>query len=132
MTTPGVVVAFLGKVDIPVQAQPLGKGTGLVLSDLMLIIVIAVALFTLLLLWAKYLRNAKGHKRRSGGQKVYRDSSDSNDESDEPEETSASAESRRRFKYRYRRRSHRSRNPTLAETGGLPPSRTEDSAQSSQ
>jgi hypothetical protein len=33
---------------------------------------------------------------------------------------------RRKIRYRRRRRDHRPRNPTLAETGGLPPAREDD------
>lgn len=133
MTSPGMVFALFAKIDMQVQGQPIGKGTGLVLSDLFLIVAIALALFIVLVLWAKYLRNQKTRRRRSGGEKVYRDSNDAGaEEEDEPEEQRASADSRRRYKYRYRRRSHRSRNPTLAETGGLPPSRPEGTAQTPQ
>jgi len=122
MTTPGAVVAFLGKVEV--QAQPLGKGTSQLMSDVFLIVLIAFGLFAALVIWARFLRSTRRVRRRTGGQRVYRDPSDATDVSESEE---APAEPRRRFKFRYRRRSHRSRNPTLAETGGLPPpTRTED------
>lgn len=103
--------------------QPLGKMPALLMKDVLLIVGASLALLFLLVLWAKYLRNAKPKRRRRGGQKVFRGAG-SSEETEEAEE--AAAEDRRRFKFRYKRRDHRSRNPTLAETGGLPPVRTEE------
>ena len=116
-------LAMLGALAPQVQGQPLGKVPVLVLKDILLIISAALALLLLLLLWAKYLRNAKPRKHRTGGQKVVRSVTDEENDSETEED---SPEVRRRFKYRYKRRGHRSRNPTLAETGGLPPARTEE------
>lgn len=116
------VMTMLGDLVPQVQGQPLGKMPVLVLKDIVLIISAALALLLLLLLWAKYLRNARPRKHRTGGQKVVRSVTEPENE-DETEEDSP--EVRRRYKYRYKRRDHRVRNPTLAETGGLPPARTE-------
>jgi hypothetical protein len=83
----------------------------------------AVALVTLLLfLWAVYVRK-----------KPHRHSHHHHHHSPDPEEASASSidsdsevsGERRYRRKRRRRREHRPRNPTLAETGGLPPLRTE-------
>ena len=120
-------VAMLGALaDYPLRGQPLSKVTGLIFSDVLWIIAAVLALLVALIIWAKYLRNRKPRKRRSGGQKVFRDSG-SAEEDQETEQTEEEAnEARRRYKYRYKRRQHRDRNPTLAETGGLPPARPEE------
>jgi hypothetical protein len=114
---------LIGKVDLNFQPAGLGKATGYLLGDILLICAAAVALLLVLVLWAKYLRNLKPKKRRSGGQKVVRDSALAEPEEDESEEAQ---ELRRRYKFRYKRREHRARNPTLAETGGLPPARSQE------
>jgi hypothetical protein len=116
-------VQFFASVKLDSVVQPVGKITGLLLGDVLLILAAAVALLLILILWAKYLRNARPKKRRSGGEKVIRNSASS--ESTEQSDAEAEDE-RRRYKFRYKRREHRSRNPTLAETGGLPPVRTEE------
>ncbi len=113
--------AMLARLDTAVQGQPLGKMPALLMKDVLLIIMAALALLLLLLVWARYIRHFKPKKRRTGGNKVFRGSSSSEEE---PEGDDQPVEARRRFKYRYKRREHRSRNPTLAETGGLPPVRT--------
>lgn len=119
---------MLAKVDVQVQGQPLGKLTALLLEHMLLILAVAIAILVLMLMWAKYLRGLKLKKRRPGGQRVYREP-----QASEPEEEPAEAtsEERRRYKYRWRRRKHRVRNPTLAETGGLPPQRSEEKTPSS-
>jgi hypothetical protein len=121
MTASAQFTAMLARLDTAVQGQPIGKMPALLMKDILIIIMAVSALLLLLLVWARYLRHFRPKKRRTGGHKVFRESSSSHDES---EEDDAPVEVRRRYKYRYRRRDHRSRNPTLAETGGLPPVRT--------
>lgn len=128
--------SILAKLELPIQGQPLSKVTGLLLSDILLIIAAALTLLLGLVLWAKYLRNRKPKKRRAGGQKVFRGSNSGGEDEEEEEDGDKEAEEearevRRRYKYRYKRRSHRNRNPTLAETGGLPPARSEESTERS-
>lgn len=117
-----VPVGLFANLEHPLKGQPISKASGLLLSDIFLIAAIAVALLLVLLFWARYLRNLKIRKPKTEGKRVYRDS----DEAAEREAAEAAAvEARRKYKYRYRRRDHRLRNPTLAETGGLPPERNE-------
>ena len=126
MTESGVVFGLFGAVEHPLQGQPISKASGQVLSDVFLIAAIAVGLLLILLIWARYLRNLKLRKPRKGGERVYRDPDElAEHQAEEAAKEAAAAESRRKYKYRYRRRDHRARNPTLAETGGLPPERTE-------
>jgi hypothetical protein len=122
----GNAAMFGALADYPLRGQPLSKVTGLIASDVIWILVAVLTLLLGLIVWAKYLRNRKPRKRRSGGQKVFRDSGSGEDEEETEEEAN---EAKRRYKYRYKRRQHRVRNPTLAETGGLPPSRPEDPPQ---
>jgi len=82
----------------------------------------AISLITLLLLlWAMFLR--KKRRRRREHHHAHRHASESTEapETSKAETTLVTPEKRR-----HRRRSgrrHRPRNPTLAETGGLPPIR---------
>jgi hypothetical protein len=88
----------------------------------------AIGLVTLLvLLWAVFLRRRR--RRRHSHHHAHRPSS-------QPTETPVALNNgdavSPRKKRRHRRRSdrrHRPRNPTLAETGGLPPIRPEDSSE---
>jgi hypothetical protein len=128
MIAPGMGLPIFAKVELPVQGQAISKASGLLFTDVLLIVGIALGILAVLVIWAKYLRKAKPRKRLSGGEKVYRGAANT---IDSEEEESEEAASRRRYKYRVRRRSHRSRNPTLSETGGLPPARSEDAAGSS-
>lgn len=125
MTEPRL--GILADVEIQLKTQSFSKASGLLISDVFLIVAAALTLLLLLLLWARYFRNLKFNKPRSGGHKVYRDSAAAQEErlQAEAQAEAQAAEARRRYKYRYRRRDHRSRNPTLAETGGLPPERVD-------
>jgi hypothetical protein len=125
-------------VDLPKPNRSFGRVPGLILSDLLLIIGVGLGLLVLLAgaiyFWMKFRRRRRGHV--SGGEKVYRGARDSEqDEADqeeedrnkeEPEHGHHHSHGRRRYKYRVRRRGHRSRNPTLSETGGLPPARPQE------
>jgi len=88
-------------------------------QDLLLVLGVGVLLLIVLLLWARYFRKKRHHHSSS-----HHHSSIALQEGD----TDSSEHSRRhRHRRKRRRREHRSRNPTLAETGGLPPPRSEGS-----
>jgi hypothetical protein len=105
--------------------------------------IVGLGLAVLLLLSLGVYLVMKFRRRRrvdhDEGHKVYRGSSarpagsgeDDAEDDHASERQKASDHGRRRYKYRVRRRTHRSRNPTLAETGGLPPSKTSEPAQPS-
>jgi hypothetical protein len=135
-------LAVLG--DLPKTNRSFGKLTELIFSDVLVIIGVGLGLLVLLAA-AVYIgmRLRRRRKRVSSGEKVYRDAEDTGEldspevEEDEEEDDDAEGEGhsghhgdghhgKRRYKYRVRRRTHRSRNPTLSETGGLPPVRTEE------
>ncbi len=124
-----IVSAFLAQNLLPtdVITNP-WHWMGLSLKELLALLG-AVALVTaLLVIWAVYFR--KSPRRHSHSR--YRDShhrhshepSNSSLGSQEEADSEASNDKRYRRKRR-RRREHRPRNPTLAETGGLPPIRAE-------
>jgi hypothetical protein len=106
---------------------PVTKGTGLLFMDIMVIIATGLALGLMLLLWARYyVRQRKRHSHRHEHRAdplpgVSLDGPEGDEERDH--------HGRRRRKRRLRR-DHRPRNPTLAETGGLPPPKTEPTSNS--
>jgi len=85
-------------------------------SDILLILGVGFVLFLILVVWAKYFRKKpRRHHSHSGpvNSQAFQEAEDDH------------AEGHRR-RHKRRRRDHRPRNPTLAETGGLPPPRPED------
>jgi hypothetical protein len=109
----------LGHDITPSSGQPnaLAHSAGMdVIIVLSAVLVVVVVLFA-----SVYFLRGTGKQRRSRG---------SVDRSSAPEdlvktEVVEGSSGRRRVRYRRRRRGHRGRNPTLAETGGLPPERPE-------
>ena len=125
---------------------PLDKGAGLVLGDVLLVLGAVLAVSLALVVWAKYLRRSKHHShhhhhhnRRSGedlapvarptpavapaGESSPNPSFPPSEEAAADSDDSTSRHHHRHQRRRIRRREHRPRNPTLAETGGLPPMR---------
>jgi len=99
---------------------PVSKTTGLVFRDMVLIGAAVLGLSLLLILWARrYVRRSKRHRHehRSESRPVGQ------------EESSPRHHHRHRHHHRRRRHSREERgsNPTLAETGGLPPIRPQSS-----
>ena len=104
-------------------AAPVAKSTGLVFMNVLAIIASALALGSILLLWARYyVRRSKRprHLHRERTRLSY-PAPFLSDEADQHEHD------HRRRRRRYRR-DHRPRNPTLGQSGGLPPPRTEPSS----
>jgi hypothetical protein len=83
----------------------------------------AVALVTLLIaIWAIYFR--KPHHRHSHSHShVHQHAHEWGKNPGAPTDAAFANQPSQRRKWRRRRREHRPRNPTLAETGGLPPIR---------
>jgi len=118
MSTIPLMLANLQVEDVLVQWQGLSAG-----MRESLIVVGAAALVTVgVATWVVCFR--KSHRRRHRHHHSHSDSHEdvrataAEDQEEEP------SESRKRRKWRRPRRAHRLRNPTLAETGGLPPVRT--------
>src|SRR5437016_1002519 len=95
-------------------------GVRLVLTDILLILGALMGLTLILILWAKFVRRERRKHSSSSKPRVL---VPVEKEEDEPEPVELGGKRRRKF--RKRRREHRGRNPTLAETGGLPPLREE-------
>ena len=111
----------LGGLDSLNPTAPVTRTTGLVFKDFLVIIATGLALGLLLLLWARYYIKRKKRRHHHDRKEV----SPSLSASDPELEEESHHHSRRRRK---RRRDHRPRNPTLAETGGLPTTKTEPSS----
>jgi FtsZ-interacting cell division protein ZipA len=99
-------------LPLPGPASPAMRETFIVIGAVLLV---AVGL----LLWASVAY--KRRRRRSSSHRQHHEQKSAGKASADSAETRQTSHSRRRR----RRREHRPRNPTLAETGGLPPVRTE-------
>ena len=109
--------AALMLAELPITA-PTTKVPGLWASDLFLIFAAALLLCGTIAAWVFFTKRP----RSSGGspaRKVYKGISPANAEAGGDE----SGSGKRRKRRKSRRREHRGRNPTLSETGGLPPPR---------
>ena len=87
----------------------------------MILIGVLLLLTTLLLLWAAFIR--KRRRRQRLHHYSHRHSAGAAP-AEAPNDLPAGR--RKHRKWRHRRREHRPRNPTLAETGGLPPFRSDE------
>ena len=105
-------------------AAPIGKSTGLVFMDVMAIIATGLALSLILLLWARYHVRKKKLRHHRNERAAVSDPAPLLADEEDPD---GPHHGRRRRRRRHRRE-HRPRNPTLSETGGLPPPRTEPSS----
>jgi hypothetical protein len=118
------LAGFLAQLDAfnPLGPMPpVSKATGGLAKDLMLIGGAILVLSVLLILWARrYARRSKRHRREHHVEA-------------RPAVTENQGSRRHhRHRHRHHRRHHsveqRGKNPTLAETGGLPPLRTQSSS----
>jgi hypothetical protein len=98
--------------QLPVQPAPRNL-LGMRVGDIMLMIGVAFLVGLALLIWAVYIRKPKSET----SERVY----NSRPYAEEREDGTI----RKRKKRRRQRRDHRTRNPTLAEVGGLPPLKTD-------
>ena len=99
---------------------PVSRNTGLVVKDFLVIIATGLALGLLLLFWARYYVRKTRRRHHHERQPLAHSVSTGSDPGDE--------EPHHHSRRRRRRREHRPRNPTLAETGGMPATRTEPSS----
>jgi len=123
MTEYFVLFAQLEGLNPLNPTEPVARTTGLLFKDVLVIIATGLVLGLLLLLWARhYVKRKKRHHLHD--RNVVSQSlpavSDQDEEEEEPHH-----HGRRRRK---RRREHRPRNPTLAEAGGLPTTKSEPSS----
>ena len=123
MNRSSVMLAQLDGLNPLNPTAPVGRTTGLLLKDVMVIVATGLILAVVLILWARHYVRRRKRSRRNPHHDRAADSSLTPSvplagEGEEPQH-------RRRRRKRRRRRDHRSRNPTLAETGGLPPAKPE-------
>jgi len=109
---------FQTPLEIPGQPGSSPFRTHGTLEDVMLVMAVIFCLLLVLLFWAKYLRKRSRH--HSSGRV------DSHVIEGEGAGSEGGSHHHRHRRHRRHRRNHRPRNPTLAETGGLPPPRPED------
>ena len=119
-----MIHAMMAQSLIPNDVLPASHWMGLSVKELVILLGAVTAVTLLLVIWAVYFRK-KPHRHHH-----HHHDHDSSSEEVEPakysDSGSAEGESGRRYRRkRRRRRDHRPRNPTLAETGGLPPLRTD-------
>jgi hypothetical protein len=116
----------LAGIDLADRLNPLGTGPSpmarSVMRDAMVVVGAAVGVAVLLLLLAVFFRKLR---KRQPDRSVSQSKAASKSDLVKREEVEGSA-GRRKSRYRRRRREHRSMNPTLSETGGLPPERPEE------
>ena len=113
---------FFAQNILPTDVLPApSHWMGLTAKEL-LILLGAVALVTLgVVIWAAYIRKPAHKQSRHYHYPSNEPASANSNAESEPDEGSGRSYRRKRR----RRREHRPRNPTLAETGGLPPLRSE-------
>jgi hypothetical protein len=106
---------MLAAAQAPAQGLPeVGPGAKPFAPDLTFLLMVAAGLGVLLLLWAMFIRGPKKHPEE-------RDRKPLGVTATKPEVTMTDdGRERHRKKKRVRRRDHRDRYPTLAQTGGLP------------
>jgi hypothetical protein len=111
---------FQAPLEVPGQpgASPIGRTPGM-LGDVMLVMGAIFCLLMVLLFWAKHLRRRSRHHFSSRVSSRVIEGEGAGGEGGSPHH---------HHRHRRHRRDHRPRNPTLAETGGLPPPRPEDQA----
>lgn len=118
---------FLAQEIIPSEVIPGWRWMGLTIKELLILLGAMCAVTLPLVRWAVYWRKRpRSHSHHRRHRHRHHRSENQIDspalaEDTEPEET----DEKRYRRKRRRRREHRPRNPTLAETGGLPPLRTE-------
>ncbi len=108
----------LDQLPVPSSTTGWSRLPGFV-QDIILVLCIGLILLVLLLIWASFFRRrSRHHSDLRAASHVLEDSP-----------PVVSTEHRHRHhKHRRRRREHRPRNPTLAQTGGLPPPRPDNQA----
>lgn len=116
------MLPFLAAVSTPELPPEVANGrapgpgqlSGMHFGDLLIVLIVAILLMTALICWAVFLRKPRSEQGRT---RIHK--------SRPTEEVTEDGTIRKRKRRKERRRDHRTRNPTLSETGGLPPPRTE-------
>jgi type VI protein secretion system component VasK len=121
-----IIQPFLAQNILPDTLPSASHWMGLTLKELLILLSAVTGVTLVLVIWAAYFR-----KRVKSGSHHHHDhhhhhSRSPSENSDVPEDEASDVNGEKRYRRkRRRRREHRPRNPTLAETGGLPPLRSE-------
>jgi len=107
-----MLLAAVGGLDLPQSS----KVPALVASDLILIVGLGALIFGGIITWVVFVRGPRKHPSEKHSAPKVNPAVTVTDDGRE----------RHRKKKRVRRRDHRQRNPTLSQTGGLPPARSEE------
>ena len=117
---------LLSQILLPNDVMPSGRWMGLTFKEVLILFGALGGVTLMAVLWAVYFRKVS----RRHSQHHHHHHSPGSEPAVAPESDSSISGSgvsgdRRYRRKRRRRRDHRPRNPTLAETGGLPPLRPE-------
>jgi FtsZ-interacting cell division protein ZipA len=120
-----IINPILAQAVFPPDVIPAGRHwLGFSLKELMILLGAVAIVSLILVVWAAFVR--KTPRRHSHHHHHDYSAREENNELRSEETGSAEGEEGRRYRRkRRRRREHRPRNPTLAETGGLPPLRAD-------
>jgi len=119
-----MIHAMMAQSLIPNDVLHAWHWMGLSVKELAILLGAVTTVTLLLVIWAVYFR--KKPRRHHHHHHDHDSSSEEVEPAKYSDAGSAEGESGRRYRRkRRRRRDHRPRNPTLAETGGLPPLRTD-------
>jgi hypothetical protein len=116
------IVVFLAQLNVLEELAPdkaLGKTGGMLVRDILLIVGTLLVLSVILIVWARSASRRSKHR-------LHR--SRSTPRNPPSGEVPGGSREHRHHRHRRQRRDHRGRNPTLDETGGLPPMRSESSS----
>lgn len=103
-------------------AIPVDTGVDPAWRDWLIVAGVLMVLTGALLVWATFIRKKPARRKRRHHHHHHHRHSESGNAS---AQTVSASHREGRSRRRRRRREHRPRNPTLAETGGLPPIRSE-------
>lgn len=128
MTADVILLAQLESLNPLDGTAPIGKTSGWWLRDGLVILAVGLVLTGLLVFWARYYVQHRKHRRHEHRSQPTGSASEApSAEREAGHQPRHHRHHRHHHHHRRRRRQHPQygRNPTLAETGGLPPPRSE-------
>lgn len=125
---------FLAQIEpFAPSVSTAGRGWGQQLSDVGLVVAAGFGVGLILLVCVRFFRRPRrsthSHATSSAGRRERKERVAAAAAEEEDSGEGGGGGGRRRRRRRSPRREHRPRNPTLAETGGLPPARAGDDSQ---
>ena len=107
-----LISTLIAKIELPDLPAIPRRAPSILLPDILMVLAGCLVVTTLVVLWAVFIRKPRDARSttRGGAKSTILPGSDDLDDR------------KKRRRHRRKRREHRSRKPTLSETGGLPPS----------